>query len=186
MRFSKFVAALAFVAALIGLAPSAHAQQMVNLGFGYQFLHSSQGGEGTNFPAGFFVDAAGQLTPSMKALNWVGELSWSRHAETDFGTDISVKATTFAGGVRYSFLQNMAYTPWVQVLVGAAHTSISPAEAGNGETKGLIGFDGGIDYPLKNGWNVRGGVGYARVFTEGEGTNVVRVHAGVSTSFPRK
>ena len=127
-----------------------------------------------------------RITPSRKELNWVGELTWGRHSESDQGVDVSEKVTTVGGGVRYSFLQNAMYTPWVQVLVGIAHDSFDAGSFGSdSESDGFIGFDGALDYPLKMGWSARGGVGYLRVFTQGEGTNVVRIHVGVTKNLKK-
>ena len=96
---------------------------------------------------------------------------------------IDTKYHTFMGGVRVSSRSNARVVPFAQVLAGGAKLSASVAGIGDSETDATLQFGGGVNLMPRSNIGVRVGADYVRVFTEDEGTNVLRIAAGVVFGF---
>ena len=69
---------LVFLGAMVALAPSAHAQEKMAVGGGYQYAHISfKEGDGIN-TNGFFVDFTGGLPQKTGPFSWKLILSYGR------------------------------------------------------------------------------------------------------------
>ena len=83
------------------------------------------------------------------------------------------------GGVRVSSRTNKQAVPFAHVLAGAVRQTVGT----NTVVDGGLQVGGGVNVMPKDRVGVRVGVDYLRVFGSGEGTNVVRVDAGVVLPF---
>jgi len=147
-------------------------------------------------PVGINVDVSAPLTP---ALDFVGQLDWSRWSESQviLGTsvDASLDFTTFGAGIRWSARRNRGArgaTPYLQGLLGATHTSIGCDVGGfdcddvltddeTSATDFMFQIGGGVAVPM-GGVSLVGQFDYRRILFEGEGANGIRFVAGVRVS----
>jgi hypothetical protein len=181
---------------LLGAAMPAAAQGVrPEITFAYQWQHVSSGAEDTdetlsqNFPLGFNVDAA---FPVMGDLSVVGQFDWSHASPSEIGgeslegtgVEMALNMTAYAGGVRWSSKSNPSVAPYVQVLLGGAHSSASytvDGEAGEdipSEDNFMLQLGGGVAIPLNAKADVIGQFDYRRLFSS-DGTNVIRLLGGI-------
>lgn len=159
---------------VLGFAFPAAAQDVPKREFsiGYQFLRASQKGDSKNLLGGWYFDFAGNVN---KMLGIVGGFG---------GGDRTFKSIEqhreeFMGGVRVGSRKNKQAVPFAQVLAGAVRQTVGT----NTVIDGGLQVGGGVNLMPKDRVGVRVGVDYLRVFSSGEGTNVVRVDAGVVLPF---
>jgi Outer membrane protein beta-barrel domain len=189
VRKSFWIAAVGSLFFIVAAVIPATAQDKADVDIQYQFQRFSGAGDSTNMPLGFNFAVAGRFRPSLSA---VGQVDWSRKSESVSGLGINAEATlnvtSFAGGIRWSGTTNPSATPFVQGLFGAAHHSSSAsgsvagvggAEFSESGTDAMIDIGGGIAFPLSGNLGGVGQVDYRRIFTEGEGTNSIRVAVGI-------
>ena len=162
---------------VLGFAFPAAAQDVPKREFsiGYQFLRASQGGDTKNLLGGWYFDFAGNVN---KMLGIVGGFGGG---DRTFGT-IEQHREEFMGGVRVSSRTNKQAVPFAQVLGGAVRQTVGSFS----KTDGGVQVGGGVNLMPKDRVGVRVGVDYLRVFTRGEGTNVVRFGVGVVGLFGTK
>lgn len=140
---------------------------------GYRLLRLGSGIDET-FPAGWYVDAAGNVTD---AVGIVGEFGGNYK---DFEGD-KVKIHDYLVGVRVTARQNPAAQPYGQVLFGGLTLSV----AGESFTDPVVQFGGGVDLATDKAVGVRVGVDYIRVFDSDEDANVIRFAVGAIIPFGR-
>jgi hypothetical protein len=157
---------------------------------GYQFQRVTGDG-GFNAPLGFTAALAYPIRPN---IDVVGQFDWSRHSESEevFGTDFdsSVNLTTFGGGARWSHRENPDLTPFVQALFGVTHASFSGSIDGDevdedSDTQPMFQLGGGVALPIRENITGLAQIDYRRIFTEGEGTNALRIVAGIRLALMR-
>jgi hypothetical protein len=179
-RLSCVTGLMMLALALVGAPTPAAAQDVpaVEVSGGYNFLRvfddELEGEE--NFPKGWYADVAGNITPT---LGVVGAL---------FGTyktieDVDFSVHGFMAGVRLSGRNNPTVVPFGEVLVGAARSKAEFGGFDESETDGLLQLGGGVNFIATTNVGVRVGAAYVRVFSEDEGTNVLRFTAGLVLGF---
>jgi hypothetical protein len=186
--------AVAFAALTVAATPAA--AQEISLGYQWQQV-SVDADEISSYcctaPFGINFDFSAPLAP---ALDFVGQLDWSRWSESKvvLGTsvDASLDFTTFGAGIRWNARGNRGATPYLHGLLGATHTSIG-CDVGGIDCKDVLTDDetsatnfmfqigGGVAVPM-GGVNLVGQFDYRRFFFEGEGANSIRFVAGVRVS----
>jgi hypothetical protein len=166
-----------------GAQPASQQRVLDKVSFGYKFMRVSEDSFSETFPLGFYLDASGDLRP-LPGWDWIGEVAVGFTSETDADDfDISQRIMFLGGGVKREFPDNPAFTPHLQFLVGLANYAFSASFDGDevfdeSETDFAIKISGGVDWPLNDRWDVRGGAGFIFVFGEDENANIVRVFVG--------
>jgi opacity protein-like surface antigen len=185
-KFVLTTAALTLAAFAVTAKPVAAQEPKAELSAGYQFTHAA-GDSGINFPAGWYLDVAGNVKPMFQV---VGEVSGAYKTESDdfdeFGTDVSLKLHTFMGGIRVGSKANAKLVPFGQVLFGGARASGSVNASGGGtsinvgssSTEFAMQLGAGVNAWVTNNFGIRIGADYRRILTGG-GENEVRVVGGV-------
>jgi hypothetical protein len=174
-RYSRAIVRASIVALVVlGIGERASAQGVPSGDFsaGYRLVHFASDIDET-FPAGWYVDAAGNLTDS---IGIVGEFGGNYK-------DISgqsVKLHTYAGGLRASVRSNPNVVPFGQLLFGGG--TISP-EGEDSSTEALMQVGAGVDLATTARVGLRVGVDYIRVFAEDEGVNLIRFAVGAVVPF---
>jgi outer membrane immunogenic protein len=140
-------------------APQADAQSTsrFEVAAGYSYVHS-------NVPPGTcscFSMNGGDASFAYHfdpALTGVAEIS-SVHASNIAGSGVTdLTLTSYLFGPRYSWHNHTKFTPFGQVLLGAAHAADPLPGASSGTFASKVG--GGMDYPLTQRFSVRGQINY--------------------------
>jgi hypothetical protein len=177
------VAGARSAAAQTGGTPSS---KPIDLSIGYQFTHTPD----VNLPLGFGVDVA---VPLNDMLSVVGEFAWGRNSNADvlgLDTSVSQTLTTFGAGVRWNAPSSDQFTPYVQVLGGAARAAIGDVTfagttiPGTSDTKFMLQPGVGVSAGFGTGVRAFGEVDYRRVFAD-PGENEFRLLLGVTFRFAR-
>jgi hypothetical protein len=171
--------------------PASQQRAIEKVSFGWKLLRvSASEADAVNYPLGFYVDANGDLN-ALSGWDWIVEAIYARKSESDediFGEfDTTSNILMVLGGLKKEFANNPAYTPHCQVLAGFGRFGFSESGDFLGETfsddfsESAFALKGscGVDYSLNEKWDVRGGAGYIRAFTESSGTNMIRLFVGV-------
>jgi opacity protein-like surface antigen len=168
--------------------PAAAQTPKAEFSAGYQFTHVPD----LNFPAGWYVDIAGNVHP-MLAVVFEAAGAYKSESEQVGNTtvDATAKLHTFLGGVRIASRANPAVTPFVQVLAGAANASAGGSSTGGGPTVNVSDSDtqfalqagGGVNLNVSQRWGVRVGADWRRIFVSDGGENEFRVVAGLVIPF---
>lgn len=122
MRKLSMFAAISAVLLLAAARP-AQAQDAPKFEFavGYQYMHDND--SGLDYTKGWLVSAGADVV-SWFAL--VGEIAGSSKTLGSVGnTNLDVNLYTFLGGPKFTATANAPVAPFVQVLFGAAHGSLS-------------------------------------------------------------
>jgi hypothetical protein len=181
VRFSKIVSTLVFLGAMVALAPSAHAQEKMAVGGGYQYLHLSNSGasKDTN---GFFVDLTGGLPQKTGPFSWawIGELT---------GNYKDGHAYTYSGGGVGSWEMNPKVKPFVNIQIGGITQGGGPTNASS-DSAFLLWLGGGAKIPLTGQkFSILVKLDYGRAFysnDHGGGQNLFRLGIGASLPLPLK
>jgi hypothetical protein len=162
------------------------------ISFGWKFYRLSQSSFSEVFPLGFYFDASGDLG-ALEGWDWIGEVTYTRKSETVddiFGEfEEKVNILFVAGGLKREFvITNPRLLPHCQGLIGFARISFSAEADGeelgdDSETKFALKGSCAVDYVLNDRWDLRGGAGFIRVFTEEIGTNIFRLFVGAVYKF---
>jgi opacity protein-like surface antigen len=164
---------------------------------GYQFLNFSVEGENESMPVGWYVDVAGNLTPTLGIVFQVGGNYKTFEQSGTIGgftsaASLDLKVHNYLVGVRLNARTNPAFVPFAQVLIGgingsakiASTTTVpgSPPIVFNTEdssTNFLFEAGGGANFGLTNSVGLRVGADYLRIFEENAGANLFRFHVGI-------
>lgn len=171
---------------MLGFALPVAAQDVpkIELSGGYQVLNDRSAEE--TFPAGWYVDVAGNVT---RMFGIVGEVGGSYKTLSDL-VDVKLKVHTFMAGVRVSSRANAKVVPFAQALVGGwragGSVGILGISVGASETDAALQVGGGVNVMATGNVGIRLGADYRRVFTEDEGTNEARFVVGVVLPFGKK
>ena len=138
-----------------------------DVGVSYSFLRILEG-DGENLPAGWLASFAGRVTPAVSVVGEVGGNYKSESGQT-------LKLHTFQGGVRVSSGTSVEVRPYAQFLVGGMNLTC----CGEGVTHWMVEPGGGVDVPINRRTAVRFGVGVPVVFSDGDTSKALRLHAGV-------
>ena len=154
---------------VLGVAGSAAAQDTprAEVSAGYQFFTGKGEDEvedWENFPAGWYADVAGNLTPM---LGVVGQVSGNYKTIEETDADIDFKVHTFMFGVRASSPGRVR--GFGQFLVGGVNLKASDAFGSASETDLAIQLGGGVTVLGANNIGFRAGVDYLRFFGSDEG-----------------
>lgn len=186
--------AVVFAALTVTATPAA--AQEISLGYQWQQISVDAdeiASDCCTAPFGINLDISAPLTP---ALDFVGQLDWSRWSESQVILGTSVEAsldfTTFGAGIRWSARGNRGATPYLHALLGGTHTSIGCEVDGfdcddvlsddeTSATNFMFQIGGGVAVPM-GGVSLVGQFDYRRIFFEGEGANSIRFVAGVRAS----
>jgi hypothetical protein len=161
-------------ALLMVLASSRPAAAQVEVSGGYNFLRlldEELEGEDKNFAKGWYADLAVGRT-----IAAVGQISGNYKNFEDL-FDFSLHS--YMGGVRFGGSGSLGAVPFVQVLGGVFRTGVSGVGTDESATDRALQFGAGVNVLPAGGIGLRLGVDYIRVFTEGEGANVVRFGVGI-------
>jgi opacity protein-like surface antigen len=172
-----FLIGVLFVGSLMASAVPAAAQNL-NVDLGYQWQRLSADDDSVSFPVGFSAAVAGAL-PNNPNLSILGQIDWSRKSEEEFGFEETVSVVGFGAGARWSFTTNPSMTPFVQGVIGAVRYSEGGDFGDFSDTNMAIQFGGGVAFPLSGNISGLGQVDYRRIFSEGQGTNSIRIVAGI-------
>lgn len=191
---------LAFCVAALGVAAvpaSAQTVPKVELSGGYQFLNLAVEGENQSMPAGWYVDAAGNITPMLGVVFQVGGNYKTIDESVALGgvaatVTADVRVHEFLGGVRLNLRSTSAIVPFAQVLVGGIHGSADvsasatlpgvPPIAFDDEVSGTnvgLGAGGGVNVALTDAVGLRVGADYLHAFADEGGANLFRFQIGV-------
>lgn len=196
---------LALSAGLIafGLPRAADAQSSPKgeLSFGYQFLDSVQSVGDGSYPVGWYVDVAGNVTPSVTAVAEFGGNYKSIFAGVPSGGvvangDVDMRVHQFLGGVRLSSRASQTVVPFGQLLIGAFHSAVTSsattatidgqvfhASGSGSETNVAFQAGGGTGIFLTKTIGIRFGVDYLCVYRVGKCANMIRLGAGLDLGF---
>ena len=195
---STFARRLGIAVVFAGLTVAATPAGAQEISLGYQWQRISVDADEISSdcctaPFGINFDISAPISP---ALDFVGQLDWSRWSESEIvlGTsvDASLDFTTFGAGLRWSARGNQGATPYLHGLLGATHTSIGCEVGGfdcddvltddeTSTTNFMFQIGGGVAVPM-GGVSLIGQFDYRRIFFEGEGANSIRFVAGVRVS----
>ncbi|HKT81985.1 MAG TPA: porin family protein [Vicinamibacterales bacterium] len=155
---------------LVGSAVSASAQE---LSVGYQWQHVSCCDSGDSYPLGFNLDLGFPINPSLSAI---GQIDWSKKSDAGGVEGVSLDVTMFGGGVRWT--GNGTAQPFIDVLLGVAHsgTSFNDLELSNNDF--ALQFGGGVAVPMNEKVSVVGQFDYRPIFSD-ETQNSIRLVGGI-------
>jgi hypothetical protein len=179
-RLSSFNGPILLALSVLVLAAPAAAQDVprVEVSGGYNFLRVFDDalGDEKNFPAGWYADVSGNVTPMFAIVGAV------------FGTYKTIEvfdlsAHGFMGGIRINSRANARVVPFGEILGGAIRSATEGGGLDESETDGLLQLGGGVNLMARPNVGVRLSADYLRVFEEDEGTNVFRFGAGIVLGF---
>lgn len=175
-RLSSFNGPIVLALTILALAAPAAAQDVprIEVSGGYNFLRLLEDdlGDEKNFPAGWYADVSGNVTPMVAIVGAV------------FGTYKTIEvfdlsAHGFMGGVRVSSRANVRVVPFGEILGGAIRSTTEGGGLDESETDGLLQLGGGVNLMASPNVGVRLSADYLRVFEEDEGSNIFRFGAGI-------
>jgi hypothetical protein len=171
---------LAALAALLGVAAPAAAQNTAKpeVAISYSFLRDFEGH--LTFPTGWILAASGR--PG-RNVGIVGEVSGNYKSVTAFGITASARIHSFAGGVRFLDGANHAVTPFAQVLVGTGRGSASAAGISMSAYAFMLQPGAGFDVRLHPNVLARTQVDFRMLHSDGEWGNEARVGFGLVIRF---
>jgi hypothetical protein len=158
----------------VSLLPcAAQAQSRPNVALSYSFERVFDDGEGLNLPAGWLLSVAKPLgdTP----LSVVGEVGGTYR--TDEGETLALYS--YHGGIRATIGARRNVRPFAQFLLGATTATC----CGEGVTFFSVEPGGGADIRLSRRADLRVGVSFPHVFTEGEVGHAARFNVGIVLPF---
>ena len=121
MRKTATFAAISAVLLLLAHPATAQDAPKFEFGVGYQYMHDSNSSQ--DFPRGWVLSAGADVS-SWFAL--IGEVGGSSKTLASAGsTDLGVSIYTFLGGPKITASSKAPVAPFVQVLFGAAHGTLS-------------------------------------------------------------
>jgi hypothetical protein len=177
------IAALLF-GLLVSRRASAQVAEPLELGLGYQFLHSSFDGAGESFPIGAYVDVGHMLkSDNNKAWGWMGQF------EAGFrnGSGFSEQLYTVLGGIRVASTRPMKWTPSGHGLIGFGSLNASCVDFCAGAEHG-VAFQAGIAVSTRVNEKVSANIGFraTKLKVQGGGLFNAAVSAGVRMNLSRR
>jgi hypothetical protein len=174
----------------IGFATPASAQPKAEVSLGYNYLQAKSSGddESTKFPAGWYADVAGNVTP---VVSIVGQVTGNyKTFDDDPDGDFKLKVHTFMAGVRGSSTGNVS--GFGQFLIGGANFKGSLGTFSASETDLAIQIGGGVNVRGSGPVGLRLGIDYLRVMAKDDGevleaddVNGFRFSAGITFAIGR-
>ena len=177
-------------AAAQGGTPASQDRLVQKVSVGYKFYRASASeADALNYPLGFYDDASGDLA-ALSGWDWIAEVTFARKSQSEDSilgdADVTSNIVFIGGGLKREFT-NPTVVPHCQGLVGFTRFGFSASgdflgeefDDSDSESAFAIKVSCGVDYPLNDRWDVRGGAGYIRAFTESSGTNIIRLFVGV-------
>jgi opacity protein-like surface antigen len=157
--------------ALSAQTPAAH-----EVSGGYSFVRDPR--LDLDFPAGWAAGAAGKVNSWLSA---VGDVSGSRKTISTVVGDLRFSVHAFMLGARAS-ARIGPFVEFGQILAGVVHASGSALGTTTSGTHFGWQAGGGLDYPVKGKWSVRGEVDFrwSRGESGGESGRQVRGVAGIA------
>jgi opacity protein-like surface antigen len=184
-----FVVAMVGVLVIVAASPAFAQDDTLSVSGGYQFSRFSPAKNvisgGDNLPLGWYFDMAGTVAPMVKLAF---EVSGARKSQTILGLTGKSRVYTYGGGVRIGPKSKMPVSPFVQVLGGAATSSVdvsSPAAGASSsysqsESKPMLQVGGGVSMDVTRRVGIRAGFDYRHIFiSNGEDTADIRIAVGV-------
>lgn len=163
--------AFGFLMVLASSLPAA--AQAVEVSGGYNFLRllDEDLDDEKNFAKGWYADLAvgGKVAV-------VGQVSGNYKTFEDL---FDLNLHSYMGGVRLGSSGSRGVVPFVQVLGGAFRSGSSGLGVDESSTDGALQVGVGVNVLPVGGIGLRLGADYIRVFTESEGTNVLRFGVGI-------
>lgn len=156
---------LAALISLMALPAAAQTTPAFDVSGGYSYLRDA-----ANFN-GWFASVAGNVSPTLGVVGEVGG---------NYKDPVSLH--TFMVGPRLVSRNSDAFTPWAQVLVGAARSSVDVGGLSASTTGFSVQPGVGVDYWVAPHKGVRVGVDYRRIFGDTD-TNQLRFTVGVVLEF---
>jgi opacity protein-like surface antigen len=125
---------------------------------------------------GWLIGAGANLSPIFAV---VGELGGNYKSFDEGIVDVSLSVHSFLGGVRVQSRDNAQFTPYGQLLLGAARGTIDVEGDSDSETDFALQPGAGVDWWLQPNAGVRVGVDYRQIFSEGDDLSQFRFHVGI-------
>jgi hypothetical protein len=183
---------MVFFGAMVALAPSAHAQEKLSLGAGYQFTHFNFPSDlANNVPGvngnGFFLDLTGGIPQTAGPFNlaWTGELTGNYS-----GTDGHAYTYTVGGrGLWNRDLVEGKVKPFVDFQIGGV-TEGGRSSNSSSDSAFLFWLGGGARFPLMGQkFDVLVKLDYGKAFyndDHGGKQNIFRAGVGIALPLPLK
>lgn len=149
------------------------------IGAGYQFLRAyATDSDAVNYPLGVNLDVA---VPVFRQWQALGEFGWSRNGEGALGTEGTLTATNYGGGVR--FATNYRWQPYAQFIVGYHRDAINDFS----ERTVIVQPGGGASYALGDRLRLFGQFDLRRILYDDilGPENDIRIVAGVRVQLRR-
>jgi opacity protein-like surface antigen len=156
---------------LAATAGNAYAQETpaFDVSGGYSFLRDQSVEE--NFH-GWVASATGNFSP---LFGITGEIGGNYKTVQILGTDLNFSVHSYMAGPRFTARGSAGFTPFAQLLVGAARASGSVLGFSASGTEFAMQPGGGVDFWLQPNVGIRAGGDYRRIFAE-EGADEFRFH----------
>jgi opacity protein-like surface antigen len=172
------------------LVPGLRAQETpnkVDVFVGYSYINANPS---TPSYDSFHLNG-GSVNVAYNFTNWLGAVAdFGGYADSNIGRiGASSTVSSYLFGPRISYRRSRRFTPFGQVLFGAARTNASAFETTSSQNAFAMTVGGGLDYRLADHWKIRPAqVEYLLTrFQENtsgnESQNNLRVSAGVVFSF---
>ncbi len=144
--------------------------------------------DGVTLPTGWVVAVAARLCPRMSA---VGEVGGNYKTENVLGTNVRLNIYSYQGGIRYGPCANRKYSPFGQLLAGAARatgTPSSPALLSDGlfivsKTGFSVQPGVGVDIKMFQKINARVQADYRYIRSQGQNASQLRFAFGAAFGF---
>jgi opacity protein-like surface antigen len=165
---NRFAFAMMLVMALAYPAMAQEVYPAVELGVGYSLLDDNKiDADGS----GFVASATGNVT------RWFG-------VESEFGGNFDLDVWSYVGGPRLT-LRTERTSPYVHVLIGGVHQSVSPAGyPGFGAFEAAAQAGGGVNFRMTPRTVVNVGGDYRKIYGDFDvDRNEVRFHIGLVFGF---
>ena len=188
------------VALTLGTTAPAAAQNFprIEVSGGYQLLEFNAADE--TLEKGWYADVAGNLTKTIGVVFQIGG-NYKEVTSSFTNAGVTITATgnmrihQFMGGVRAT-ARTKTVVPFGEFLVGGINGSVSgegsavangqtvfSTTASDSSTEFALQAAGGANIMFSERIGIRGTAGYIRMFSEGEGVNLIRVGAGIVVGF---
>lgn len=162
---TRFLLAAALVSMMALPAAAQTTTPAFEVAGGYSYLrHFNDTVDDTNLN-GWFASVAGNLSSGLAIVG-----------EVDGNYKDSLNLYSFMAGPRVASHKNAALTPWVQVLVGGARSSVDGFDVSS--TEFALQPGAGVDFWVAPKVGVRVGADYRRIFGDAD-ANEFRFTAGV-------